>query len=60
MLVLYFICDVILKVSISGSLFSEKEFVNLYTMVLVSFPSGGCLDEAVENRASYQRCIYVY
>ena len=39
----------ILKFSISGSFFSEKEFLNLYTMTFVSFPLGGCDDEVVDN-----------
>ena len=52
--------DLILKYSISGSFFSEKEFLNLYTMILVPFPSGGCIDEAVDNRENYQGYKYVY
>ena len=51
--------DFIFKFSTSGSFFSEKEFLNLYTMILVSFPSGGCVDEAVNiNKLSrIQVCL---
>ena len=42
------------------SFFSEKELLNLFTMLLVSFPSGGCVDEAVYNRTNYQGYKYVY
>ena len=41
------------------SFFSEKELLNLFTMLLVSFPSGGCVDEAVYNRTNYQGYKYV-
>ena len=50
----------ILKFSISGSLISEKEFLNLYTLILVSFPLGGCVDEAAHSRTNYQGYKYVY
>ena len=46
--------DFILKFPISGSFFSEKEFLNLYTMILFSFPLGGCVDEVVNNHTDYQ------
>ena len=29
-------------------------------MILVSFPSGGCVHEIVDNRANYQGCKYIY
>ena len=48
-----------LKFSISGSFFSGKEFLNLYTMMLASFRSGGCVDKVVGNRTSYQGQKYV-
>ena len=44
--------DSILKFSISGSFISQKAFLNYYTVILVSFPSGGCADE-VDNWANY-------
>ena len=50
--------DLILKFSIN--FFSENEFLNLYTMTLASFPSGGCVNEAVGDRANFQRYNYVY
>ena len=50
--------DFILKFSISGSFFSEKEFFNLYTMRL--FSSAECVVEVVDNRANYQGYKYVY
>ena len=50
----------ILKFSISGSFFSEKESLNLYTKILVSIPLCGCADEVVDNRTNYQGCKYVY
>ena len=52
--------DFVLKFSITGSFFSEKEFLNLYTMMLFSFPLGGCVDEVVDNRPDYQGYKYVY
>ena len=44
--------DSILKFSISGSFISQKAFLNYYTVILVSFPSGGCADE-VDNWTNY-------
>ena len=41
--------EFILEFSLSGSFFPEKEFVNLCTIVLVSFPLGGFVDEVVSN-----------
>ena len=53
--------DSILTFSVSGSFFSEKEFLNLYTMALFfSFPLGGCVGEVVDNRTNYQGYKYVY
>ena len=49
----------ILKFSVSENLYSEKEFLNLYTMILASFPLGECVDEVVKNRSNYQGCKYV-
>ena len=49
-----------LKSSISGSFFSEKELLKLYTMILFSFPLVGCFDEVVNNRTNYQGYKYVY
>ena len=46
--------DFILKFSISGRFFSEKEFFNLFTMILVSFPTDGYVDEVVDNQTNYQ------
>ena len=44
--------DSILKFLISGSFISQKAFLNYYTVILVSFPSGRCADE-VDNWANY-------
>ena len=52
--------DFILTFSVSGSFFSEKEFLNLYAMTLFSFPLGGCVDEVVDDRTNYQGHKYVY
>ena len=41
--------DFIFKFSISGSFFLQKAFLNQYIVILVSFPSGGCVDEVVCN-----------
>ena len=43
-----------LKFSISGSFFSEKEFFILYTMIISSFPLGVCVDEVANNRTNYK------
>ena len=51
--------DFILKFSIGGISFSEKELVNLCIMTSVSFPSGECVDEAVDNWTNYQGYKYV-
>ena len=47
-----------LKFSIRGSFSSQKEFLNLYTMILF-FPPGGCVDEDVDNRTNYQGYKYI-
>ena len=47
--------DFILKFSISRSCFSDKEFLNLYTMILFSFPLGGYVDEVVDNQKKLSR-----
>ena len=52
--------DFILKFSISGSFFPEKESLNLYTMMLFSFPVGGCVGKVVDNRTNYQGNKYKY
>ena len=44
----------------SGSFFSEKFFLNWYSMILVSFSHGGCVDKVVDNRTNYQGYRYVY
>ena len=46
--------DFILNFSISRSFLSEKEFWNLHTVLLASFPSGVCVDKIVDNRANHQ------
>ena len=33
---------------VEGS-FQKKTFLNLYTIILFSFPLGGCIDEVVDN-----------
>ena len=48
------VIEFILEFSISGSFFSEKEFLILYTMILSSLLSGGCVDRIVDNRTNYQ------
>ena len=52
--------DFILTFSMSGSFFLGKEFLNLCTMILFSFPLGGCVDEVVDNQTNYQGHRYVY
>ena len=52
--------DFILAFSISESFFSEKEFLNLYTMIIFPFPLGGCVDEVVLNRSNYQGYLNTY
>ena len=32
----------------------------MYTMILFSFPLGGCADDVVDNLANYQGYKYVY
>ena len=46
--------DFIFTISITGTFFSEIESLNLYTMILFTFPLGGCVDEAVDNWTNYQ------
>ena len=41
--------EFIIKCSVSGSLFSEKWFLILHT-ILVSFPSSRCVEEVVDNQ----------
>ena len=50
----------LLKLSISGSFFSENKFLVLYTTILVSFPLGGCVDEVVDNQTNDQRYTYAH
>ena len=45
--------DFIFKLSISRSFFSQKAFLNEYTVILVSSPLGGCDDELVGNWIKY-------
>ena len=54
------VIEFILEFSISGSFFSEKEFLISYTMILSSLLSGGCVDRIVDNRTNYQWYEYVY
>ena len=44
--------DFILQFSISGSFFSQKAILNQYTVIIDSFPSGGCV-EVVGNGTIY-------
>ena len=44
--------DFIIEFSIIGNFFLEKQFLNLHTRALASFPTGGCVDEDVNNRAN--------
>ena len=48
--------DSILQFKISGSFFSQKAFWNQVTIILVSFPSGGCVEEVVSNQTNYHWC----
>ena len=50
----------ILTFSISGSFFSEGKYLNLYTMILFSFPSGEYVDEVGDNGTHYQGYKYIY
>ena len=50
--------DLIFQFSINESLFSEKQFLNLYTIIIASFLSGGCIDEVSDNGAIYQEYEY--
>ena len=50
----------IFKFLISGSFFTEKEFLNLYRIMLISFPSGEFVDELVDNQKDYQGYNYLY
>ena len=43
----------ILKFTITKGFFSEKEFLNLFTMMPVFFPSGECVDEVADNQTNY-------
>ena len=52
--------DVILRFSLSGSFFSEKEILNLNTIILVSFCLGWCVDEVTLNRTDYQGYKYMF
>ena len=54
------VVDFILNFSINGSFFSEKEFFNLNTMILVSFPSCGCIAEVFDNWENFEGYKYVY
>ena len=50
--------ELILEFSISGffNFFSEKtKLLDYYTIILVSFPLGRCVDEVVDSRENYQR-----
>ena len=42
----------------SGSLFSTKKLLDYFTLILISFPLGGCVDVAVDSRANHQRYRY--
>ena len=46
--------------SVSESFFSEKQLLNLYTMILFSFPLGRWAVEVVDNRTNYERYKYVF
>ena len=59
-LVLKQVKDFTLKFPITASFFLQKEFLNLYNVILVSFPSGGCVDVVVDNQRNYQEYKYVY
>ena len=43
---------------VEGS-FQKKFFLNLYIIILFSFPLGGCIDEVVDNRTNYQGYKYI-
>ena len=46
--------DFMFTLSVSGSFFSEKYFLNLDTMTLFSSHLGGCVDEVDDNWTNYQ------
>ena len=43
----------ILKFSIRGGFFLQKAFLNSYIVILVYFPSSGCVDNVVSHSANY-------
>ena len=50
--------ELIFQISINESLFSEKQFFNLYTIILASFLSGGWIDEVFDNGIIYEEYEY--
>ena len=50
--------DFMIKFSISRSFLLEKNFLDMYIILIVSFPSGGCVDKVGNNRESQQGCKY--
>ena len=51
--------DFIPKFPLGGSFFSEKEFLNLYTIIHFSFPLIGCVNDVVKNPTNYQEYKYL-
>ena len=47
--------DFMIKFSISRSFLLEKE-LDMYIILIVSIPSGGCVDKVGNNRESQQGC----
>ena len=52
--------DFILKYSVSGGFFWEKEILNVYTKKLVSFHLAWCVDEVVVNQTNYEGYKYMF
>ena len=50
--------DLILGYLISGSFFQKKQLSDYSTIILVSFPLGGYVDEAFDSQANYQGYRY--
>ena len=50
--------DLILEFLISDSFFSEKKLSDYYTIIIVFFSLGRCIDEVVDRQTNYQGYIY--
>ena len=50
--------NIMLKFLISGSFLSEKKISDYYTIILVSFPLGGYVDDIVDSQANSEGYRY--